>query len=778
MKVKNKSILSYIRIAFIILLISIGTYLVTEIISLYNTYNKLQQEKLISIIKSKDSDLAALVKYDFKSNINQLVKQLFKEFNIQRIIIKSKDKTYVYGDIKDLNLDYFKMPLIYKNKQIGYIEVYYSTKKNTLTFIKKYLLKVTIFIIILLVIMLLLWYSLYNKFSIFNKFAKKVENINFKKVDEIEFDTNLQEINIIKNSINKLLKQIFSYYKKQQTLILKLNKYKNRLQLSQKISEVFSWEYDYEEEKFEIVDFFNKFFGINTKINNFYKFLEFVHNEDKEILKNAVKQVISTCEEKTVNHKIVSPNNKIYYFRTTIKCIKEKEKKIIIGVSINVTELKKQKEIEYLAYNDVLTGTNNRLGIKNKFDALTKLAIRENKKIAMLYIDIKEFKTINETYGYNRGDKLLIEFSKILKNTIRKSDVLGRINADEFVILLYDIKNKTNVEKIITKIFNQLKNPFNIDGNKIYINAIIGVSFFPDDSLNFEDLLRYADIAVEYAKEKGSHYKFIDDNIKQKIEYTTIILNELKDALKKDNELILYYQPKIDIQNNKVVGVEALIRWNHPQKGLLTPYHFIPYAEKSSLILEIDRYILEYAMKTLIKWKKNRYLKDIVMSINLSTVEFEKEDFISYLNTLLKKYDIETKFFEVEIVESISANDFSNFIRILNEIKQLGISIAIDDFGTGYSSLSYINKLPFDTLKIDQSFIRNIKIDKSNELIVNMITNIAKVLNKKVVAEGVENEEILETVKKFGCHYAQGYYFAKPMKEEELIEYIKNFNQA
>ena len=773
---KNKSILSYIKNAFIVLLISIVAYLATELYSLYNTYNKLQQDKLVSVLKSKNSDLAALVKYDFKSNIDQVVNQLFKEFDIKRIILKSKNKTYDYGVINNLNIDYIKMPLIYKNKNVGSIEVYYTTKKATINFIKKYLLKVTIFIFVLLLVMTYLWYMLYKKILLFNKFTKIVEKIDFKKIIEIKFDTNLQEINIIKNSINKLLKQIYNYYKKQQELLLKLNKYKNRLQLSQKISEVFSWEYDFEEEKFEIVDFFNKFFGIDKKINHFYKFLDYIHDDDKKLFKEAIEEIIKTCKEKTINHKIISPNNKTYYFRTTLKCINEKNKKIIIGVSINVTELQKQKEIEYLAYNDILTGTNNRLGVKNKFDALTKLAIRENKKIALLYVDIKDFRAINETYGFHRGDQVLTAFSNVLKDSIRRSDVLGRINADEFVILLYDIKDEKNVEIVIKKTLKKLLNPFDIDGNHIYINIMAGISFFPDDSLNFEDLLRYADIAVEEAKRKGINYKFIDDELKANIEYTTIIINELKDALKKEDELILYYQPKIDIKNNKIIGVEALIRWNHPKKGLLTPYHFIPYAEKSSIILEIDRYVLEYSMKKILNWKNNQYLKEIIMSVNLSTEEFEREDFIDYLKHLISIYEINLDKFELEIVESMSAGNFNTLINILNEIKNLGISIAIDDFGTGYSSLNYINKLPFDVLKIDQYFIRNIKEDKSNELIVNMITKIAKVLNKKVVAEGVEDKEILETVKKLGCDYVQGYYYAKPMSEEELFEYVKNFH--
>jgi EAL domain-containing protein (putative c-di-GMP-specific phosphodiesterase class I) len=238
---------------------------------------------------------------------------------------------------------------------------------------------------------------------------------------------------------------------------------------------------------------------------------------------------------------------------------------------------------------------------------------------------------------------------------------------------------------------------------------------------------------------------------------------------------VLYFQPKINIKNNQIEGAEALIRWKHPEKGILTPFHFIPYAEKSNIITQIDRYVLKKAFEILKKWQNDNYFKEFVLSINISPNEFRQIDFIDNLKNLLNEYKINPQKLEIEITETISMQDIAYTVNVLNSVKNLGFKIAIDDFGTGYSSLNYLKKLPFDTLKIDQTFIRDLEKDRDDLIITKMIVEIAKVLKKQTVAEGVETKKILEIVKSLGVDIVQGYYFAKPLSEENFKKYVKTF---
>ena len=449
----------------------------------------------------------------------------------------------------------------------------------------------------------------------------------------------------------------------------------------------------------------------------------------------------------------------------------------MICVSLNITDdIRKQQKIEYLAYHDSLTSLPNRTYLKGQFNLIMNIAKRENKKFAVLYLDMDNFKMINDTLGHESGDKLLVNVSQKLKAILRKSDVIARVGGDEFVIILNNISSKEDVVEVINKLIRALKQPIIIKQTSISPTFSIGCALYPDDSENCEELLRYADIAMYEAKNKGkNNYAFINENLKRKTSEFYLITNELKEALK-NNELVLFYQPKIDITTNKVYGAEGLIRWNHPKKGLLTPFHFIPYAEKSNLITQIDRYVLKQAFITLEKWKNIDYLKDLNLAINISANEFRQKNFVLNLKNLLEEYKIDPSKLEIEITETLSMQDIGYTVTVLEEIKRLGFKIALDDFGTGYSSLNYLRKLPFDTLKIDQSFVRDLEKDNDDLTITKMIVQIANVLKKQTVAEGVENEVILKIVRDLGCELVQGYYFAKPLNEEEFIKYCKKYN--
>jgi diguanylate cyclase (GGDEF)-like protein len=606
--------------------------------------------------------------------------------------------------------------------------------------------------------------------------AKNVENINFRKIMHIEKIDNYYEIINVTNAINKLLNQINLFYNAQKNMLRRIVKLKKHLETAQKIAQIFSWEYDCVNKNIQITHQFKKFLGVKGTIFKVEEFIEFFDVEVINVISKLDKNC-NECKEFEFVHKIITVNNKEYYFKTIGKCIKTKNKHFMICVSLNITDdVKKQQKIEYLAYHDPLTSLPNRTFLKEQFQLIINMAKRENKKLAVLYLDMDNFKMINDTLGHDSGDKLLINVSYKLKTILRKSDVVARIGGDEFVIILNDISSKEDAVEVLNKLIELLKQPIFIKQTSIIPTFSIGCALYPDNSDNPEELLRYADIAMYEAKNKGkNNYAFIKENLKRKTSEFYLITNELKEALK-NNELVLFYQPKIDITTNKVYGAEGLIRWNHPKKGLLTPFHFIPYAEKSNLITQIDRYVLKQAFITLEKWKNIDYLKDLNLAINISANEFRQKNFVLNLKNLLEEYKIDPSKLEIEITETLSMQDIGYTVTVLEEVKSLGFKIALDDFGTGYSSLNYLKKLPFDTLKIDQSFVRDLENDNDDLTITKMIVQIAKVLNKTPVAEGVENEVILKIVKDLGCELVQGYYYAKPLNEEEFIKYCKKYS--
>jgi diguanylate cyclase (GGDEF)-like protein len=535
---------------------------------------------------------------------------------------------------------------------------------------------------------------------------------------------------------------------------------------------MFTWEYDCQNGTFSTQNFY--LIKKKLRFKDFNEFLDSFMEKEKFFV-----EVKKCCSEFYEFEKLFElEHSSKYYFKVQGKTFLRGNNRYVIGVFIDVSEeIRKQQQIEYLAYHDPLTGLINRTYLKEQLDILMNLANRNNKKLALVFIDIDNFKYINDSFGHDVGDMLLIEVSNRLKNTVRKSDLVCRIGGDEFVLILNNINDKEYVSKILDKVKEILQKPIYAKDKKLDITFSAGIAIYPDDAENKEDLLKFADIAMYESKKQGKNrYSFITENFKKEIKEYYIIVNDLKEALKKENELVLYFQPKIDVKKKKVVGVEALIRWNHPKKGLLTPYHFISIAEKANLITYIDDYVLEKGIKTLKKWENDNFLKDLNMAINISANKFNEKNFIDDLKNLINKYKINPKRLQIEITETLSMQNIYRTIEILNQIKELGVQIALDDFGTGYSSFNYLKKLPFDVLKIDQTFVRDVLEDKDDLVITKMIVEISKILNKINVAEGVENRKILEIITSLGAYIIQGYYFSKPLSEEELKNYVANFD--
>lgn len=438
----------------------------------------------------------------------------------------------------------------------------------------------------------------------------------------------------------------------------------------------------------------------------------------------------------------------------------------------NVDLLENQKEIYNLAYYDPITSLPNRTKFVKELSKVISQIHHKRHIIGVLFLDLDKFKHINDTLGHNVGDQVLRLISWRLKELVGERGSVCKAGGDEYFILLNEIDQKEETEILAKEIIEDFKDPYYVKDYTLYLTISIGISIYPESGLDVENIIKSSDLALYKAKELGGNsYYIYGKEIESKGLDLMQLLNQLRKGIEND-ELILYYQPQIDIESGRLIGFEALVRWNHPERGLIFPDDFIPLAEESSLIIPMGNCILRKACIQTKEWINAGM--DVVVSVNISARQFQHRDFISEVRQVLKDTDLDSKYLAIEITETIAIHNMEYTIEILNELDKLGITVAIDDFGTGYSSLSYLSEMQVDELKIDRSFIWDIEENPKNKSIANAIILLANQLGLKVTAEGVETEEQLNILKAMKCDIAQGYYFSKPVPSEEICNFIKS----
>lgn len=430
-----------------------------------------------------------------------------------------------------------------------------------------------------------------------------------------------------------------------------------------------------------------------------------------------------------------------------------------------------ERVIQHQAYHDALTNLPNRTLLLDRITHAIARCARTGDFIAVLFIDLDDFKKVNDTAGHQCGDELLVEASQRIKHCLREHDTLSRFGGDEFVILLENLNSQDVISPICQRIISSLKKPIEISGKNFRISSSIGITVYPQDGKGSEELIRKADLAMYQAKENGRGiFEYFNIAMEHLRSYQLDIENKLHSAIE-NNEFFIHYQPKIEVNNKKINSMEALLRWT-PTSGMpISPASFIPIAEKTNLIKVIDKWVLEQACIQIKSWK-NSGINDVRIAINLSAQKFSNKALILDVKEVLLKTGITGENLEFEITESMLMENLNQAIIILKELRGLGITIAIDDFGTGYSSLNYLQKLPIDSIKIDQSFIRDYEKNKDNSKIINTIISLGHNLNLTVVAEGVEQLESVIYLQKQNCDYIQGYYFYKPMSAKEITKLL------
>lgn len=439
---------------------------------------------------------------------------------------------------------------------------------------------------------------------------------------------------------------------------------------------------------------------------------------------------------------------------------------------MDITDIKeKEKEILKLAYYDSLTSLPNRTLFQNRADQLINKVSRNKNYAALMFIDLDNFKNINDMKGHIVGDLILIEYAKKLSKTMRKYDTLARFGGDEFIVLIdtQHIENNLALQSIKTVANNILKHisqPITLDTTEYQLTASIGIAIF-NHNITIDELMKQADSAMYHSKDKGkNNFSFFDPNLQKTIERKLSITEKLHKAIK-DHKIKVHYQKQFN-QNKKVIGVEALLRWTDETFGYISPVEFIAIAEKSDLILQLGNYVMEESIKLLSSWEKDKIKKEWRISVNISIKQFERENFVKNIEDNIEKYKITPNKLRLELTESLLFKNTDIALEKIHYLKSLGLTLSIDDFGTGYSSLSYLKKLPIDELKIDKSFIDELLTDQNDEAIVLVILSLGKKFDFEVIAEGVETKEIYEKLLTLGCQYYQGYYFAKPSSQKEL----------
>jgi diguanylate cyclase (GGDEF)-like protein/PAS domain S-box-containing protein len=438
-------------------------------------------------------------------------------------------------------------------------------------------------------------------------------------------------------------------------------------------------------------------------------------------------------------------------------------------VGRDITERKRaEATIQNMAFYDTLTGLPNRNRFRHHLnDALNKQ--EENKMLAVLFLDLDRFKIINDTKGHNTGDIVLQRVADRLEMTVKQEGMVSRQGGDEFIILLEDI-DKERAALVAQRILYEFSKPIEVNNQEFFVTPSIGISLYPFDGVDEETLIKNADTAMYQAKERGkNNFRFYSSNLNGNSIRKMELENGLRKALEK-NQLTLHYQPQVSLATGEIVGIEALLRWNHPEHGFIAPSEFIPLAEETGLIVPIGKWVLWEACKQRKAWK-NAGFKEFPIAVNVSVRQFEDDHFIEYISTILEEVGLQANHLELEITESIMQN-LENSTIILNQLKELGVLLSIDDFGTGYSSLSYLKHLPIDKIKIDKSFVDDIIYHSNQGMMVKTIIDMGMNLNFIVIAEGIETEEQLSFLKNNACAIGQGYLFSRPVPADNLEQYL------
>jgi diguanylate cyclase (GGDEF)-like protein len=444
---------------------------------------------------------------------------------------------------------------------------------------------------------------------------------------------------------------------------------------------------------------------------------------------------------------------------------------------LNIITQRKQAELYFLAHYDSLTGIPNRMLLSDRLEQACRDAERKGRLVALLFIDVDRFKQINDSLGHSVGDAVLRKVVDRLKASARRADTVARLGGDEFVILMEDVDDPADVDMVAQRLVDSMREPIELLGHSLVATVSVGSAIYPSDDTEISPLLAKADAAMYEAKSGGRNgFRKYSHGTAMYNPASMLLENELRQAIER-NELVLHFQPQVDLASMEVCGLEALVRWQHPVRGLISPVHFIPIAEESGLIVPLGEWVLRETFRQFKCWQEQG-MPQLRISINISALQFHQRNFPEFLRAQLAEHEVDPRLVELELTESLLMQNVDGVLQALEEIKALGVNLAIDDFGTGFSSLSYLRRFPIDRLKIDQSFVRDIERSPANESIVRAIVALASSLSLATVAEGIETASEKTVLEHMRCIEGQGYLFAKPLPADEVVAWVDSHRES
>jgi len=501
--------------------------------------------------------------------------------------------------------------------------------------------------------------------------------------------------------------------------------------------------------------------------------IPFAERLDKAFFQK-IRRKVNAGKTVTQLFAIKNKNGEILYFDFTITPVRNAQGKILhfIYLGKDVTKERKVVEkLEYLSNYDLLTGLPNKNKFQKDLSMELKKGVKKAKLTAVLVLDIDEFRSINGTYGAERGDVVLKEVAKRLKDIFRKA-LVARLGNDEFGIAFRYLQSHADLLEILEHIFDILSYPVKINQEELIITVSLGITVYPHDGKTAKDLIRKAYMSLKKAKKvSGNSYEFFDKEMAEKAEYTFVLKNDIMKAIS-NKEFILYFQPYYELDSGKLVGMEVLLRWQHKKRGIINPGEFIPILEETGMIVTVGEWILEKVGEQMIEWRDKGYPL-YPLSVNISPVQFRDKKLLEKISKVIEDHGIDASYLILEITETTFMEDVNYTSRVLKKLKEMGVRISIDDFGTGYSSLAYLKRFPVDTLKIDISFIKNIEKDPDDATIVSTIIQVAHNMDIKAVAEGVERKQQWDILRLLRCDMAQGFYKSRPLPAEEMEKILK-----
>lgn len=551
---------------------------------------------------------------------------------------------------------------------------------------------------------------------------------------------------------------------------------KHKLTEAQRLAHIGNWELYPEQDLGHWSDEVYRIFGMTRQSGNptSEMFMQAIHPEDRPFVAGKIRQILADKQPTSTEFRIVRPDGTIRFVQVLAEASADEAGRVerLFGTLQDISDQKAAEErIRFLAYYDSLTGLPNRALISDRIMTAASIAHRHRTKFAVLSLNIDRLKMINDSFGLPVGDILLRDFAVRLKRCIRDEDSVARLAGDEFLILLEDVEGTDGASSTAQRILDAMQEAFHIDDHQIVITVSIGISIYPEHGTDANSLIKNADAAMYVSKAIARGiFRFFTPEMNAMSAERLLLEHELRQALMND-ELIVHYQPQLDLVTNTLSGFEALVRWNHPVRGMVPPNQFIPVAEEAGLIVQIGEQVMRKTCFQIKQWQEQG-LPVVPVAVNVSSVQFRQANFLATVRASLQDSGIDLEYLELELTESLLLSNADMVLDVLGELKKMGLKLLIDDFGTGYSSLSYLKHLPVYKLKIDQSFVQGLPSDQDDAAIVRAIIGVATSLRMMVIAEGVEAEEQLAFLRGCGCNEIQGYFYSKPLPLEAATEFL------